>query len=97
MVKLTDRFHRDPDLVWRLLEDELVIVRPSDGQIRVLNGVGAFIWMTLDGERSLDHLRGKICAEYQVSDQVAGKDLIAFIQELADEGFVSLAGTAKEG
>ena len=96
VVRPTDRFRRDPELVWRLLEDELVIVRPSDGQIRVLNNVGAFIWQALNGECSLAQLVGQICAEYEVSVEEAGEDLIALLQELVDEGLVGLVGSTCE-
>jgi len=79
---------RDPELVWRPLDDELVIVRPADGQIRVLNGVGSFIWQLLDGQRAVCNLAEMVADEYQVSPGEAELDIGAFLGELADDGLV---------
>ena len=77
------------ELVWRPLEGELVIVRPSDGQIRVLNGVGSFIWQAVDGQRSITEIAQSVCAEYEVSEQEAQADVIAFLNELSVDKLVS--------
>lgn len=79
---------RDPDLVWRSMDDELVIVRPSDGQIRVLNGVGSFVWRSMDGERTISDLTELVCTEYEVSAGSAEVDISAFLAGLLDEGMV---------
>lgn len=79
---------RDPELIWRPVDDELVIVRPSDGQIRVLNGVGAFVWQSLDGHRTLGDIAGLVCAEYEVTLPQAEEDVRLFLQPLADDGMV---------
>ncbi len=79
---------RDPDLVWRPMDDELVLVRPSDGQIRVLNGVGSFVWQSMDGDRTISDLTGLVCAEYEVSAESAEADIVPFLAGLADDGMV---------
>ena len=76
MVQSSAIYVRNPGLVWRPLEDELVIVRPSDGQIRVLNGVGSFIWQALDGQRSCADMAQLLCTEYEVSEAHAKADVI---------------------
>ena len=81
---------RNPELVWRPLDEELVVVRPSDGQIRVFNEVGAFIWQSMDGQNTVSGLAELVCAEYQVSLQEAEADVQAFLGELADDGLVSM-------
>ena len=81
----------NPDLVWRPLQDELVIVRPADGQIRVLNGVGSFVWQALDGENSCAAIAQLVCAEYEVSVEEAEADVLGFLTELAADDLVRLA------
>ncbi len=76
------------ELIWRTLDDELVIVRPSDGQIRVLNQLGAFIWQAVNGDRSIADLADLVCAEYEVSPEEAQTDVVEFLQQLADEGMI---------
>ncbi len=84
---------RNPELVWRPLEDELVIVRPSDGQIRVLNGGGSFIWQALDGQHTFTAIAQLLCAEYEVSVKEAEADLSGFMTELAADDMVQLANS----
>jgi hypothetical protein len=79
---------RNPELVWRLVDDELVIVRPSDGQIRVLNDVGSFVWRALDGRREVSDLAHLVCDEYQVSLREAVDDIQLFLDPLVEDGMV---------
>lgn len=79
---------RNPELIWRPVDDELVIVRPSDGQIRVLNGVGALIWKSLDGRRTVGDIAGLVCAEYEVSLEQAEDDIRLFLEPLTEDGMV---------
>jgi hypothetical protein len=79
---------RNPELVWRPVGDELVIVRPSDGQIRVLNGVGALIWRSMDGHRAISQIAGLVCDEYEVSLEQAEDDIRLFLEPLTEDGMV---------
>ena len=79
----------NPELVWRPLDDELVIVRPSDGQIRVLNGVGSFIWQAVDGKRSTADVAYLVCSEYEVSPEEALADVIEFLDKLSQDELVT--------
>lgn len=88
MVEQTLFPTRDPELVWRELDEELVIVRPSDGQIKVLNGVGAFVWQSLDGRRAVGDLAELVSAEYEISAQEAKSDIEDFLGQLTEGGLV---------
>ena len=77
-----------PDLISRPVEDELVIVRPVDGQIRVLNSVGALIWRSMDGERTLKELAELVCDEYEVSISEAKEDIQSFLDPFVENGLV---------
>lgn len=79
---------RNPELIWRPVDGELVIVRPSDGQIRVLNGVGALVWQSMDGHRTVGDLADLVCAEYKVSLPQAEEDILHFLQPLAEDDMV---------
>lgn len=77
-----------PDLLWRLVDDELVIVRPIDGEIRVLNRVGAFVWRSMDGQRTVADLACLVTEEYQVSLPEACSDIHSFLAPLTESGLV---------
>jgi hypothetical protein len=80
---------RNPEIIWRVLQDELVLVRPASGEIRVLNAVGAVIWRSVDGKRSVEDLAAKVSDAYAVSGEQARADAAAFVEELAAEGWLS--------
>jgi hypothetical protein len=81
---------RDPDVVWRVLQDELVIVRPASGEIRVLNAVAALIWRCADGNRSITDLVTQVSDLYAVSEEQARTDVAGFVDVLVAEGWLSL-------
>lgn len=39
------------DLIWRLLDNNAVVVSPHVGEVRVLNGIGTVIWQLLVEKR----------------------------------------------
>jgi hypothetical protein len=81
---------QDPEVLWRVLQEEVVIVRPASGEIRVLNAVGALIWRCADGKRTVADLAREVSSRYAVSYDDAQLDVAAFIGELVAEGWLFL-------
>ncbi len=85
------------DVVTRIIAGEKLIV-PVRGQladmrnIYTVDPVGAFIWDGIDGTRSLEELRDRITAEFDVEEAVAEKDLMEFMAQLTSSGLVVEAG-----
>ena len=74
---------RPASLIWRETDDGLVIVSPEQGQIRVLNAVGAFIWQTMDGQHTLDQIRHALQQKYaHVPFNQIEADLQQFLTDL---------------
>ena len=78
-------------LVWRVVDDELIIVRPGDGDLLVLNQVGAFIWQAMDGRQTVADLSQLVCNEYEVSPDQAQADVEDFLNELESQGLLASA------
>lgn len=76
------------NFVARAVNKELVLV-PLKNQVADmtalfnLNEVGQFIWNNLNGDASIDSLTTKITAEYEVEQDIARADLIAFLNDLS--------------
>lgn len=77
-----------PDLIWRLLDDNAVVVSPRVGEVRVLNGVGTVIWQLLVECRSRKDILTHLVANYQVSPEQAAADLDRFLLDLAGRGVI---------
>jgi hypothetical protein len=74
----------------RRLDHEAVVVLPDAGQVKVLNEVGAQIWMLADGSRSVREIVAAICREYDVASAVAEVDTLKFLAELQQKGLITV-------
>jgi hypothetical protein len=75
-----------PNVVSRQIEDEVVLVHPLQGKVRVLNAVGARVWELADGHRTVAEIAQTITAEYDVELPCAQVDVTAFCDDLAQAG-----------
>jgi len=78
------------DVVLQTAEDELVLVLPAEGQVKVLNSTGAFIWKRLDGRSSLKEIAAALSGEFAVDADSALQDVLAFTRSLLERGLVTL-------
>jgi len=81
----------NPSVVGRMVDGEAVLVLPDQGQVKVLNPVGARIWSLADGSRSIAQIAQVICGEYEVDPQQAQADALEFFTNLENKGVVSFS------
>lgn len=74
----------------RCLEHEAVVVLPDRGEVKVLNEVGAQIWLLADGTRSVRDIVAALCAEYEVPPTVMEADTLQFLAELHQKGLITI-------
>jgi len=87
-MNLTDIPARSPNIVSRIIDEEAVVVHLQQGRVRVLNPVGARLWELANGRRSVAELAGAIVAEYNVDEERARADVLAFINDLVTQGLL---------
>lgn len=80
-----------PDIVGRTVDKEAVLVLPTQGKVKVLNEVGTKIWELVDGKRSVKEIAAILHQEYTVAQDVAEKDALEFINDLAEKEMVDIA------
>lgn len=90
MLNLHSKCKPHPDVVFQLAEEEVVLVLPHAGQIKVLNDVGTFIWTMLDGNRTIADIAEQIYQEYQVDFERAQADAVEFLNELQTRGIIQV-------
>jgi hypothetical protein len=79
---------RNDQLISKKMEDGTVIVSPIDGELRVLNEVGAFIWDRIDGRNGVDTIIQQVTDHFDVSYDQADADVMAFIQALEERDLI---------
>ena len=77
-----------PELIWQHLEDNTIVVTPTSGKVRVLNGVGTLIWQHLNDGSDLSQIVDAITDAYDVDRARAEADLADFIEDLTDRGIL---------
>ncbi len=74
-----------PSLVWREVEDGVVIVSPAGGEVRALNRLGSSIWAKLDGTKSAGDILSELILEFpQVPESQLENDLDEFVTSLLE-------------
>jgi hypothetical protein len=90
MLNLQSKCKPHPDVIFQLADEEVVLVLPRAGQIKVLNEVGTFIWSMLDGNLSIADIAEQICQEYRVDYEHAQADAVEFLNELQTKGIIQV-------
>lgn len=76
---------RNPDVSWRVIEGQAVLVFNIEGEVQVLNEVGTYIWEHVE-EEDVDTLAQGIAKAFAVSEEEARRDLLVFLEELRKSG-----------
>jgi hypothetical protein len=90
LIALSSVPQREPDVLSREVDGEVVLVHPVQNKIRVLNPVGARLWEMADGIRALGEISQALAAEYEVDLARAQADVMAFYEDLAQRGVLVL-------
>jgi hypothetical protein len=87
---------RNPNLAWRQIEGEIVIISPEDSQVHELNETAAFVWMQADGARSVEEIADALTTEFEVAREAARADISELVGLLTEKRLL-LAAVAAEG
>jgi hypothetical protein len=80
----------DADVVAQRLGDEIVMVHLRTNQIFVLNRTGARFWELLAEGTSLDDLRARLLAEFDVDEAKLDQELENFVAALSKEKLIDV-------
>ena len=78
-----------PEVRWRELGSQVVVLHQRRGAYYTLNELGAFLWKSINGRTRLGHILEKIVEHYDVDPDTARSDLLETAQDLVREGLIS--------
>jgi hypothetical protein len=90
-ISLQDAVTISPDVVYRDLDGEAVLLNVRSGVYFGLNETGTQIWNILAGNSSLQDAYSRIVQEYSVEPELARNDLLKLAAQLVEKGLVSLS------
>lgn len=92
---LTTRLAPHPDVVWRLVEGEVVLLNITTGQYYSLDEVGTRVWSLLPATgSSLEGLRNALLKEFDADASAIDRDLQDLFGRLLAADLVVTAETA---
>ena len=87
----TDRPIANPVVVLREeFDDWAVLFNPDTADAVGTNPVGVAVWKRMDGKRSLEDIVSDIKQSFDGTPEAAAEEVAAFVNTLAENGFVGL-------
>jgi hypothetical protein len=79
-----------PDVRFRIVDGEAVVVRQKSSEVLVMSEVAARILALADGIRPIGAWVEALAAEFEVDRATLEQDVLRFAAELADEGILEI-------
>ena len=83
---------RNTAIAARALGEETMVMSAADSTLFTLDEVASVIWEAADGKTPLDQIVvDRICAQYDITPEVAFQDAKALVENLAQHGILRLS------
>jgi len=87
---------RSPSTASQIIDEEAVVIVPSEQMVNILNHLGCRIWDLADGKRSVAEITEILTQEFDVSYETAFKDAVEFTGDLVEKKMMEFVGEGKE-
>lgn len=82
--------------VWRIIDGEVVVLSPDDVSLHALTGCGGRVWELIEEGNTITDIVQRICDEYEVTPQIAKKDINEFVNKLVAMKLVEMVPVVSE-
>ena len=82
MLSLDSTIMISPDAVYSDIEDEVVILNPTNGEYYGLNPVGALVWKLAQSPVKV--------SSFEVSPEECERDLLELLEDMAGQGLIEV-------
>lgn len=79
---------RNPDIVWRNIGEEAVLLNQKSGGYFGLNGVGCSVWEKIDDRRTAAEIIQLLMHEYNVEETVLTRDVLELLEKMLTQGLI---------
>jgi len=87
-ISLTSKPSRSPDITFQSMPPETILLNLESGYYYSANALGSAIWQRCDGETTTEQLIRTLHPQYEVSIEQLRRDVVEYIERLADEGLL---------
>lgn len=79
---------RNNDILWRLIEDKVVLLDMDEARAITLNDVGSHIWMALERQKIQEELVHEVITAFDIDEDTARKDTRSFLDEMIKKDLI---------
>ena len=79
------RYEPHPDVVYKELEREYILVNLKTDRIFSLNATGSLFWRYLLEDQNLEQIAARIEEEYEIDHQALMNEIETLVEKLLDE------------
>jgi|WetSurMetagenome_2_1015567.scaffolds.fasta_scaffold185657_2 hypothetical protein len=79
---------RNEDIIWRRIEDKVVLIGKEGATIHTLNRTASHIWDLCDGVNSPNEIAANLCERFDVPAEEAIADVRETINKLEQMGLI---------
>lgn len=90
------RYVHNPDVAWRVIDDEAVLLAIETTTYYSLDPVGTFIWKAFAEGASQEEVLTRVLATYEVDEATARADLDELVGDLVAERLLVPEGDGAE-
>lgn len=76
------------DVIWKVIDDETVILNPEKDEYYTLNNTGTAVWGLIDKGKDLEKLVGELLKQYNASENELKADVKKIIKDLLDKKLI---------
>ena len=96
-VSISDRIKAAPDVLFRVVGDEGVLLNLKTQRYLGLNPIGTRVWTIIEHGETIQAAYDTLLREYDVEPAVLRLDLDLFIGQLVEHELIASAGHAADG
>jgi hypothetical protein len=85
------RYRRRAEALWRV-GDEFAVIADVDGNVVTMGGSAVDVWIRLALPQTIDELVRELASDYGADPDTVRADVVALLEQLQDEGFLSSDG-----
>ena len=79
-------------VIWRRIEDDIVVISEDGLTTHILNKTAAFIWELCDGKNGIDNIVASVLEKFEVPEEEAKADTSEIIGKLLQLGILKQDG-----
>jgi hypothetical protein len=79
---------RNADVIWRRIEEKIILIGKDGLEIHTLNKTAALIWELCDGANGDDEITAKLCERFDVLPEEAMVDVRETVSKLEKMGLL---------